>query len=190
MLLQALRIHGRGWFLHLGLRHTTSLDWRWPRSQTFQWPGNRGMEDFYSRRGHFSVSMPPGAPCTQKFQKRRSPYQVPAALPLRSKICQRGVHVWDQQEVDQRHWHQGMQRFNFQCPYCFAALGFGMDSQCKLHESPCWLHLHHEHFRTWKWMVGIELFPFGMGYLQGRTVSFSEVKCPLKINSKALSLRC
>ena len=28
--------------------------------------------------------------------------------------------------------------------------------------------------RTWKWMVGIQSFPFGMAYFQGRTVSFRE----------------
>ena len=28
--------------------------------------------------------------------------------------------------------------------------------------------------RTWKWMVGIRSFPFGMGYFQVRTVSFRE----------------
>ena len=52
---------------------------------------------------------------------------------------------------------------------------------------------------TWKWMVGIRSFPFGMAYFQGRTVSFREgIKSlkrqlhPVKVNHHFLDLlvRC
>ena len=121
---------------------------------------------FVAETAVFSLGRPQGA-MTYKFP-------IPFPRPPAPKVAKQRGKEGRLQIMDEQSWHDAEDNMIFslqQTPY----------HPCMVFTYICLFFVQHtwmvwEQQRSWTFMVGRRFYPFGMAYLQGRTVSFGEIE--------------